>query len=254
MKNPFVKISLIVLIVSAFSIFMLSLKNDDTPFDPEKEWAHLLVKNTDESTVNDSPKSVDNISETNNTEPDKPKVKKEYSIEAQEYFKEIALRSEFKGNRENVLKWSSDMKIFVDGDKKGYLITELNRIVKELNDIIDPIDIKIVSSKQESNYVIYFGNYKNFENNYKIYYPNLLESNYGYFEVTPNNSGLMYVDITRTSTIDGQKHLLREELTQSLGLLNDSYKYPESIFYQGWTTTTEFAPIDRELIDMLYNN
>lgn len=254
MKNPFVKISLIVLIVSAFSIFMLSLKNDDTPFDPKKEWAHLLVKNTDESTVNDSPKSVDNISETNNTEPDKPKVKKEYSIEAQEYFKEIALRSEFKGNGENVLKWSSDMKIFVDGDKKGYLITELNRIVKELNDIIDPIDIKIVSSKQESNYVIYFGNYKNFENNYKIYYPNLLESNYGYFEVTPNNSGLMYVDITRTSTIDGQKHLLREELTQSLGLLNDSYKYPESIFYQGWTTTTEFAPIDRELIDMLYNN
>ena len=254
MKNPFVKIPLIVLSISVYAIFMLSLKNDDTPFDPDKEWGHLLVKNSDESTVSDSPKSVDNTTKTNNTESDEPKVKKEHSVEAKEYFNEIALKSEFRGDRKNVLKWTSDMKIFVDGDKKGYLITELNRIVKELNDIIDPIDIKIVSSKQESNYVIYFGNYKNFENNYKIYYPNLLESNYGYFEVTANNSGFMYVDITRTSTVDGQKHLLREELTQSLGLLNDSYKYPESIFYQGWTTTTEFADIDKELIDMLYNN
>jgi hypothetical protein len=63
----------------------------------------------------------------------------------------------------------------------------------------------------------------------------------------------MYVDIIRAKEDDAQKHLLREELTQSLGLFNDSYKYDNSIFYQGWTTTTEYAPIDRELIDMLYN-
>jgi hypothetical protein len=233
---------------------MLSLKNDDTPFDPDKELGHLLVKNSDESNVSDSPKSVDNTTKTNNTESDEPKVKKEHSVESKEYFNEIALKSEFKGNMKNVLKWTSDMKIYVDGNKKGYLIDELKRIVSELNDIIDPIEIKIVNSKSESNYIVYFGNYQNLKNDYKIYYPELLENNYGYFEIMPNNSGLMYVDITRTSNVDAQKHLLREELTQSLGLVNDSYRYPESIFYQGWTTTTEFAPIDRELIDMLYNN
>lgn len=254
MKNPFVKISLIVLSISVYAIFMLSLKNDDTPFDPEKEWGHLLVKNSDESTVSDSPKSVDNTTKTNNTESDEPKVKKEHSVEAKEYFNEIALKSEFKGNMKNVLKWTSDMKIYVDGNKKGYLIDELKRIVSELNDIIDPIEIKIVNSKSESNYIVYFGNYQNLKNDYKIYYPELLENNYGYFEIMPNNSGLMYVDITRTSNVDAQKHLLREELTQSLGLVNDSYRYPESIFYQGWTTTTEYTEIDKELIDMLYNN
>jgi hypothetical protein len=254
MKNPFVKIPLIVLSISVYAIFMLSLKNDDTPFDPDKEWGHLLVKNSDESNVSDSPKSVDNTTKTNNTESDEPKVKKEHSVESKEYFNEIALKSEFKGNMKNVLKWTSDMKIYVDGNKKGYLIDELKRIVSELNDIIDPIEIKIVNSKSESNYIVYFGNYQNLKNDYKIYYPELLENNYGYFEIMPNNSGLMYVDITRTSNVDAQKHLLREELTQSLGLVNDSYRYPESIFYQGWTTTTEFAPIDRELIDMLYNN
>ena len=64
----------------------------------------------------------------------------------------------------------------------------------------------------------------------------------------------MYVDLFRNSDVESYKHLLREELTQSLGLFNDSWDYPESIFYQCWTTTTEYAPIDRELIDMLYNN
>ena len=69
-----------------------------------------------------------------------------------------------------------------------------------------------------------------------------------------SNSGKMYVDLVRNGDVESYKHLLREELTQSLGLFNDSWDYPESIFYQAWTTTTEYAPIDSELIDMLYNN
>jgi hypothetical protein len=38
-----------------------------------------------------------------------------------------------------------------------------------------------------------------------------------------------------------------KELTQSLGLLNDSWKYPKSIFYQGWTTTTSFSKMGKEV-------
>ena len=49
-----------------------------------------------------------------------------------------------------------------------------------------------------------------------------------------------------------RRHLLREELTQSLGLMNDSNQYPESIFYAPWTDVTVFADIDRMLISMLY--
>jgi hypothetical protein len=63
----------------------------------------------------------------------------------------------------------------------------------------------------------------------------------------------MYVDIKRTKRDDAQKHLLREELTQALGLSNDSYDYPESIFYQGWTETTEYTELDKDVIRMMYN-
>lgn len=178
---------------------------------------------------------------------------KDHSEEAKEYFKEIALKTEFDGNRKSAFVWKTDMKIFVDGQKPEYLMNELKKIVAELNVIINPINIKIVSNKSESNYVVYFGSHTNFKNKYNLSFPQRLEDNWGYFEVS-TNSGKMYVDLNRNFDKASHKHLLREELTQSLGLFNDSWSYPESIFYQGWTTTTEFAPIDRELIDMLYNN
>jgi hypothetical protein len=62
----------------------------------------------------------------------------------------------------------------------------------------------------------------------------------------------MYVDIVRANSTE-QKHLLREEFTQSLGLAKDSPLYMESIFQSAWTTTTEYAAIDKDLIRLLYH-
>ena len=178
---------------------------------------------------------------------------KERSPEVVEYFNEIALNNEFDGSRSTAFTWDSDMKIYVDGERPEYLMTELQKIVGELNDIIDPINIKIVSSPNQANYTIFVGSHTDFQDKYKVDNPERLNRNWGYFEVF-GNSGVMYIDTYRNGDETSHKHLLREELTQSLGLFNDSWEYPESIFYQGWTTTTEFAQIDRELIDMLYNN
>jgi hypothetical protein len=178
---------------------------------------------------------------------------KERSSEVVEYFNEIALNNEFDGSRSSAYTWKTDMKIYVDGERPEYLMTELQKIVGELNDIIDPINIKIVSSPNQANYTIFVGSHTDFQDKYDLDNPERLNRNWGYFEVF-GNSGVMYIDTYRNGDETSHKHLLREELTQSLGLFNDSWEYPESIFYQGWTTTTEFAPIDRELIDMLYNN
>lgn len=216
------------------------------------------VKDQIESVV-ESTKETEEVIEVGDPSQNKPESKgtggpqKVYSEEAKEYFKEIALKTEFDGDRKSAFVWTTDMKIFVDGQKPEYLMNELRKIVAELNVIIDPINIKIVSNKSESNYIVYFGSHTDFKSKYKLYSPQHLETNWGYFEIS-TNSGKMYVDLNRNDDKESHRHLLREELTQSLGLVNDSWAYPESIFYQGWTTTTEFAPIDRELIDMLYNN
>ena len=179
-----------------------------------------------------------------------------FSKEERDYFKKIALSSEFSDNDNGVVcHWKSDLRIFVKGEKPDYLVAELNRIVSELNEIIDPIDLVIVDNEDESNYQILFGSeqeYNNFKPGSKEHTPN----NWGLFIINSGEEirrGTMYVDIYRCESIEGQKHLLREELTQSLGLTNDAFDYPESIFYQKWSETTEYAPIDRKLIEMLYN-
>jgi len=179
---------------------------------------------------------------------------KRYDQETNEYFDEIVMYSEFsETRRSSPFRWTSDMKIYVDGAKPDYLMFELYLIVKELNDLIDPIAIRVVNRKQDANYIIYFGTHIEFANLYSLMDKSKLERNLGLFEVYPNR-GVMYVDLERTSfDYESQKHLLREELTQSLGLLNDSWKYPESIFYQGCSTSTEFTEMDKRLIDLLYN-
>lgn len=185
-------------------------------------------------------------------EPYDEKKYQNYSPESRQYFKEIVLGREFEEDNKFVKRWNVDMKIYVLGSHNRELDFELEKIVSELNEIITSIKIKIVEDSLSSNMLVYFGSWSSFLQIKPNEDPNLLRSNWGLFRYS-GNSGYMYVDIERANEIE-QRHLLREELTQSLGLFNDSYKYPESIFYSPWTTVVEYAPIDRELIDMLYNN
>jgi hypothetical protein len=66
--------------------------------------------------------------------------------------------------------------------------------------------------------------------------------------------GSMLVDITKLAELDCQKHILREELTQGLGLLNDTFDHPTSIFYQGYTCYPSYAEIDLELLEIFLSN
>lgn len=189
--------------------------------------------------------------------PTEPKLTP-FNQEVISYFKEVALGFEF-GSASNITrKWgNNDMKIFVGGDTSETLANELSKIVSELNTLTtDNFSIEIVTDSTVSNFYIYFGS----GNDYAAIFPlqkQYVDSNWGLFSVFWNGNnditrGYMYVDVFRAAPI-AQKHLLREELTQSLGLARDSPKYPDSIFQQSWTTTTSYAKIDTELIRLLYH-
>jgi|TARA_B110000881_G_C18446723_1_gene448858 hypothetical protein len=62
----------------------------------------------------------------------------------------------------------------------------------------------------------------------------------------------MYVDIFRANE-QAQWHLLREELTQSLGLAQDSERYLNSIFQINWTIISSYSQIDKDIIRLLYH-
>jgi len=180
-----------------------------------------------------------------------------YELEVIDYFKDIALGFEFGSVSQITRKWESEMKIFIGGRPSTELLTEVEKIKTEINDLAtDGFEISITKDSVASNYYLFLGDAQSYV---KIFpsSENLVSSNWGLFSVFWHSgsildSGHMYVDVERAN-LQEQKHLLREELTQSLGLAMDSPLYNESIFQSAWTTTTEYASIDKDLIRLLYH-
>jgi hypothetical protein len=134
---------------------------------------------------------------------------------------------------------------------KRYYDWGKGQVIYELNDIIDEISISIDSS--EPNISIYFLP----EDSLKEVLPQYVPGNWGFGWVHWDSIYQIYegtILIKSDSTFQSERsHLIREELTQSLGLLCDSYKYPNSIFYSMWTEISQYAPIDKFVIKLLYS-
>lgn len=174
----------------------------------------------------------------------------------QNYFLQVAFGNEFSPSDQHLKKWNQPMRVFVN-NPPAELSSELNRIIAELNGLLIPHHrLERVNTATQANFVVVLGGAQD----YAALNPlaaTQATSNWGLFWVWWReyqiHAGDMYVDILRTRTLDEQKHLLREELTQALGLMNDSWQEPQSIFYQGWTSTTEYTALDRSVIQMLYS-
>ncbi|WP_341228113.1 DUF2927 domain-containing protein [uncultured Arcticibacterium sp.] len=186
-----------------------------------------------------------------------PKSLNTFQKETIAYFKEIALGFEFSSSTEITRKWNTDMLIYVGGEKEDYLMSELNSIIAEINQLsTDGFSVSITADTLKSNFYIFLGSGNEYGNQFPSS-QDLINNNWGLFNINWNDQnelykGRMYVDIYRAEET-AQKHLLREELTQSLGLGKDSNLYAESIFRQSWTLTNHYTPIDKELIRLLYH-
>jgi len=174
-----------------------------------------------------------------------------YPTEEIEYFFEIAFGVEFGTSEPLIRKWEESIYIEIFGEPTPADLQTLDQIISELNLLLDgAIQLGVVDSG--GNFEIYFRPETTFSDRLDTYEP----VNYGFFWVWWNNNVINYAVMLIASegiTQQERSHLIREELTQCLGLMQDSWLYPESIFYQGWTDTTEYLPIDRAIIKMLYS-
>ncbi|AEE48159.1 DUF2927 domain-containing protein [Haliscomenobacter hydrossis] len=178
--------------------------------------------------------------------------------EAQQYFLSIAFGTEFGGASPVIRKWATEVKIFMADSSHQELNQELNLVINELNDLIETISIRRVNTRAESNLVLYCGNADTFVRDYEPATQNVIKNNFGLFWVYWNNQqelirGNVFVDTQRTQGVSCLRHLLREELTQSLGIMQDSGQFTDSIFQQRWTCTTTYAAVDTMVIKLLYH-
>jgi len=179
--------------------------------------------------------------------------------EIQDYFNEVAYGSdELSGPQtQKITKWEKDIIMYIEGYYTTQDIINIKNIVAELNGIQNRVKITITKTKSAANSIVYFGDFKTFDKKYLNNTAGDISCN-GYCGIFgPVNSTIIEsvkIFIRSQCSTGDRKHAIIEEITQSLGLANDSWKYPESIFYEGYSTTQQLSKLDRELIKMLYND
>jgi hypothetical protein len=179
-----------------------------------------------------------------------------------EYFKEIALESEFGKSPLKTLKWIKPMVLYISTDsiyKKQ--IKNINETIQKINKLTsDDFRIELTNDSLKSNAIIYLCKKKNLPK-LDLEFSKLINQNaVGYVNINWRgykiNKARIFVSTSENFEI--QKCTILQEITQSLGLINDSKKYANSIFYQYQVAekilTYEYSEIDIELIKYLYNS
>lgn len=182
-----------------------------------------------------------------------------YTQEEISFFLDIAMGAEYGNVTPVIRKWKQDIKVRVNGSPTAEDERTIRTVVNELNELLDDadpnsIDIEIVSgSRATPNVEIFIVPHAQF----RQYEPNYVPGNLGFAWPRWRRDEIYTSKIYVTSTDITQRersHLIREEFTQSLGLMRDTTndRYINSIFYQWWTDTTAYTDLDRTTIAMLY--
>ncbi len=175
------------------------------------------------------------------------------------YLLDVALKAEFGGsNNERVKKWADEMRVYLSDTVSTELQAEFTAIQTEINALAENFKMVRVEEPSLANFLIFVSDGETFAQ----YEPNarpLIKNNDGLVWIYWDNGfnitrGSMLVDITKLESLDCQKHILREELTQGLGLLNDTFDHPTSIFHQRYTCFPSYADIDLALLELFLSN
>jgi hypothetical protein len=174
-----------------------------------------------------------------------------YSPEAVKYLAEVAFGVEYGTSDPTLHKWVQDVRVRVQGSPTKADRGTLSQVVDELNSLLTDVSISV--TQEDANVELYFLP----ESRFSAVEPEYIPVNLGFFRVWWNSNGAIHrarvLIASEGITQQERSHLIREELTQSLGLFKDSWAYSDSIFYQGWTATNEYSSLDRAAISMLYS-
>jgi hypothetical protein len=190
----------------------------------------------------------ENNSRIENSRSEETRTYKDREIE---YFFETVFGAEYGDSDYAVHKWADDIRIDIKGHPTKVDLETLDEVIFELNYLIDDITLSIVN--WDGDIQMYFDAPSNFSS----IEPNYIPGNSGFFWAWWDGSGNLYkarvLIATEGVTQDERSHLIWEELTQVLGIMNDSYEYADSIFYQEWTDVQGLSDIDKAVVEILYD-
>lgn len=163
-----------------------------------------------------------------------------------EFFSDIAFGSEYSGGNE-LVTWNKPIRIKVLGTYSEADYREAEKVVQELDQLLPTTRLHLVDSGE--NITMLFTDQQGFDR----YAPEYAKNNIGYFHINWHPK-TKYVTtgriLIRSKGIIQTKrnHVIREEITQILGLMRDSDDFKESIFYQGYSETNHYSEKDKQVI------
>ncbi|WP_157957340.1 DUF2927 domain-containing protein [Winogradskyella tangerina] len=186
----------------------------------------------------------------------------QYDCVLEDYFKEIALKSEFGESPEVTTKWTNTMYLYIFGsDRFSEQASIVRQTIEKINDLTeDGFEIVLTSNPAKGNAFVLLVEKSTILEVAPNLFDGIDEDFVGYTEVDYNeitfeiSKAVIYIDITEP--IENQGNTIVEEVTQSLGLMNDSMWFTDSMFFQekpDSTQTKDLSKLDADLIKMLYH-
>lgn len=170
---------------------------------------------------------------------------REYDIVLSEelinYFSEIAFDPNVISHP-RLKTWNKPLRIKIIGGYTPEDSLEVINVIEDLNTILHTTRLSLVN--EDYNIIIYFTGREGFKRNAAKHAWEA--AGHFYIRWHPKEQYVTAGKILISTLISEKrrKHVIREELTQVLGLMKDSYSYPGSIFYQKYSEVTAYSPID----------
>lgn len=186
------------------------------------------------------------------------KISEDFDYSTLHYFSLVAFGAEFSQRDFKLSRWENpEINFSVVGNPKTGDLEYLFRVVDTLNSLL--MNSQLIYQKDSNAEVeikIYFLNMDELVNMYPRYRDNFNIG--GFVDYRKRIFGgdlkpcriVLNTDFVKVQT---RRHVILEELTQSLGLLRDVDLYDHSIFSESVSRDTVLAKIDKDLIRLLYN-
>ena len=181
--------------------------------------------------------------------------------EIDSFYDEITIGSEY-SNYTQRFWYKKDVYVYLYDRDDSVYVNEFNKIVGELNDLIERINIVVTDNRYESNLCISITDGETFIQRTNIKKPQSkkvvnisLGTVFGKLDKVSNEILYSKTFVRKTGEKDVDFCTLREELTQSLGFYQDTYSCTNSIFSQFKTEEVlEYTELDKAIIKKHYSN
>ncbi|MEO0338017.1 MAG: DUF2927 domain-containing protein [Bacteroidota bacterium] len=175
---------------------------------------------------------------------------------SQELFLDLAFDQEFGQSTDRLRKWEDDIYIYIEGQTEPEVLLAIDQVIQELNDLSTTIRLTTVAVQEEANLRLFLGEKEDYVALVEPAASGFAEGNSGFATIAWDQDNAIIrasacIDNVNFSDPSLLQHVIREELAQVLGLINDTTLDDKSIFYQLGSTQTTYSLIDQLMISYM---